>query len=302
MQKLIAFLRLSRPTFLLGGAVLYALGAAVARYLGQPLRWDLYLAGQLGVTSVQIMTHYLNEYRDVETDRLNANRTPWSGGSGVLAEGRLARRTALHAAIVSAGAAMLALTLLIARFGAGPAAVLIFLLAFLGSFFYSTPPVHLAASGYGEFTCALIVAGLSPMFSYLLQTRSVDPLVLLASLPLVLLSFAMLLAFEFPDYLSDEAAGKRTLLVRLGRRAGRRLHAALLLAAFLALAPGVWLGLPGRVALGALIALPLAALQLWQGSRMARGIEIPWAQWTFAALALFAVTAYLLAVGFWTLG
>lgn len=35
--KLLAFLRLSRPLFLLGGVLLYALGALIARYQGSPI-------------------------------------------------------------------------------------------------------------------------------------------------------------------------------------------------------------------------------------------------------------------------
>jgi hypothetical protein len=42
-KKVIAFLRLSRPIFLVGGIVLYALGALVARYERYPLDPSLYL-------------------------------------------------------------------------------------------------------------------------------------------------------------------------------------------------------------------------------------------------------------------
>ena len=40
------------------------------------------------------------------------------------------------------------------------------------------------------------------------------------------LQFAMLLAIEFPDAAGDAAAGKRTIVVRVGGRAGARLYAA----------------------------------------------------------------------------
>ena len=97
-SKIVAFLRLSRPLFLLGGVLLYALGALIARYQGAALDWGVYGSGQLAVTALQLMTHYLNEYWDVEADRLNHNRTPFSGGSGVLVRGELTRKTAFTAA------------------------------------------------------------------------------------------------------------------------------------------------------------------------------------------------------------
>ena len=302
MQKVLAFIRLSRPTFLAGGMVLYALGAAVARYEGVVLTWGVYWTGQAGVTAVQLMTHYLNEFWDFEADRLNRNRTFWSGGSGVLPQGLLSPQTALFAAMICAGVAVVVLGVLVRNYHPGTTGILIFALAFLGAFFYSTPPARLAASGYGELTTSVIVAGLVPMFSYQLQSGRLSDLVLLASLPLILLSFAMLLAFEFPDHLADEAAGKRTLVVRLGARAGRGIHNSLLVATYLALGMSVLMGLPTRIVLGALIPLPLAIFQAWLLWQIARGAPIAWSRLTFGATALYALTAYMLAFGFWSLG
>src|SRR4051794_657407 len=98
MSKLLAFVKLSRPHFLGGGFLLYALGALIARYQGYRLDFAEYWIGQAFVTSLQLMVHYLNEYWDVETDKLNQNRTPFSGGSGLLADGTIARDTVFTAA------------------------------------------------------------------------------------------------------------------------------------------------------------------------------------------------------------
>ncbi|MCK4692706.1 MAG: hypothetical protein KAT23_03695, partial [Anaerolineales bacterium] len=58
------FLRLSQPLFLLGGALLYSLGAAIASFLGKPIDLYLYLLGQGLVTSLQLMTHFLLVYHE----------------------------------------------------------------------------------------------------------------------------------------------------------------------------------------------------------------------------------------------
>ena len=98
VKKLVAFIRLARPHFLLGGLLLYALGAVVARYQGYPIDFRVYAVGQLFVSSLQLMTQFLNEYWDVETDRLNTARTLFSGGSGMLGPDCFKRETAFTAA------------------------------------------------------------------------------------------------------------------------------------------------------------------------------------------------------------
>jgi 1,4-dihydroxy-2-naphthoate octaprenyltransferase len=98
MTRILDFLRLSRPLFLLGGILLYALGAGIARFLGFQVAWDLYILGQGWVIAMQLATHYLNEYFDASADVQNKNRTMFSGGSGAVGPGRLARNVPFWAA------------------------------------------------------------------------------------------------------------------------------------------------------------------------------------------------------------
>src|SRR5262245_35111157 len=72
-----SFVRLGRPKFLVGGFVLYGLGAAVARQRGggaAAIDVGAYLLGQGAITAFQLMTHYANDYFDLAADR--ANTTP----------------------------------------------------------------------------------------------------------------------------------------------------------------------------------------------------------------------------------
>ncbi len=302
LHKVIAFLRLSRPFFLFGGLVLYALGALIARYEGFPLDWPTYLVGQLFVSSLQLMTQYLNEYWDMEADTRNRERTLFSGGSGVLAEGRVSRETAFTAALVCLAVNTAAAIALVVQYPTGPAVWAIMLLAFLGSFFYSTPPVALSGSGYGELTTSIIVAGLVPAFAHLLLTGRPSLLVLLATAPLVVFHYAMLLAFEFPDFLADEAAGKKTVLVRMGRRLGIRLHNGLIVLGLFLAAGATFVGLPIRVAISLAITAPLALWQIIMLRRLQLGEPISFQFLTLGAVALFGLTAYLMAFSFWVIG
>jgi 1,4-dihydroxy-2-naphthoate octaprenyltransferase len=302
LRKLLAFLRLSRPVFLLGGIVLYALGAMIARYEGSPLDWRLYLLGQLFVTGLQLMTHYLNEYWDVEADRNNRARTLFSGGSGVLPEEAISREAALAAGLACLAVASGAAIMLILQFRAEPAVWMVMALGFLGAFFYSSPPLRLAQTGYGELTTSIVVAGLVPAFAHLLQAGRASGLILLATAPLVILHYAMLLAFEFPDAPSDQAAGKRTLIVRIGQRNGATVHNLLIVAALALAAANSFVGLPSRVAISLAITAPIALWQVITVRRLERGEAVSFPMLTFGAVTLFGLTAYLIAFSFWVIG
>ena len=302
LAKLIALLRLSRPHFLLGGIVLYALGAFIARYEGAVIDWRRYTLGQLLVTGLQLMTHYLNEYWDMEVDQLNKSRTLFSGGSGVLSGGELPREIALSAAFVCMAVNSASAIALVFQYRAGPAAWAIMLLALLGALFYSSPPLKLASTGYGELTASVIVAGLVPAFAHLLQTGRPSLLILLATAPLVVFHYAMLIAFEFPDFLSDEAAGKKTLLVRIGRRNGATLHNTLIVAALVLATANSFIGLPIKVAISVAITAPLALWQVISVRNLQRGEPVSFQRLTFGAVALFALTTYFIAFSFWVIG
>src|SRR5882724_1276070 len=115
--QLRAFLKLGRPRFLIGGLLLFALGSALARAEGVAIDWQRYAWGQVTVTAAQWMTHYANDYFDLEADRSNSTPTRWSGGSRVLLGGAVAPGTALAASLVLAAVALSAACVLAARPG-----------------------------------------------------------------------------------------------------------------------------------------------------------------------------------------
>jgi 1,4-dihydroxy-2-naphthoate octaprenyltransferase len=256
------------------------------------------MVGQILVTLLQLMTHYLNEYFDTDSDQENSSRTWLSGGSGAIGPEGLPKKVALYAAAITlALAATIATAALVT--GAFPTlAWPVLLLSFAGAFFYSAPPLRLATSGYGEITAALVVAGLTPTFAYALQTGELHRLLLMSTTPLIALSFAMIIIFELPDYATDVKHEKRTLMVRLGWSAGMRAHDIAIVFALISYAAAFSLGLPPRVGLGALFVAPLAVAQIWQLNRIRRGYPPRWNILTFSAMALFAIAAYLELAGY----
>ncbi len=300
-SQLNAFIRLSRPHFLLSGLALFGLGAIIARYEGFAIDVRQYLLGQLFVTSLQLMLHYLNDHYDVENDGRNTARTWFSGGSGVLNEGRLSAETAFTLGLAALAVATAAAVTLVAQHGLTPATWVVMGLIFLGLFFHSAPPIRLGGSGYGELTVSITFAGLVPAFAHLLFTGRASPLVLLATAPLVALHLAMMLAFSLPDFLSDEAAGKQTLVVRLGRRSGISVHNALIAVALGLAAINSFIGLPPRVALAALFTAPLAVWQIAAMRRVRQGEPVSFNRLLLGEALLFALTTYFTAFNFWVL-
>lgn len=297
-RQLWLFIRLTRPLFLLGGILLYGLGGAILDYLGRPIDISLYILGQLAITSIQLMAHFLNEYFDSRTDSENPNRTPLTGGSGVLGPAGLPRKVALYSAAFTVAITAAIAIILLTTAQTPMIAWILLMLIFLGAFLYSLPPVSLATSGYGEASTSVLVAGLLPAFAFALQTGEFHRLLVMTSTPLVALHFAMMIAFELPDFATDSKYEKRTLMVRIGWAAAMRLHDFAIIFAIGSVAVAFSLGLPWRVALGSTIALPLALAQMWQFSRIRRGFPTNWRTITYSALALFAMTAYLQLVGY----
>lgn len=296
------FIRLSRPFFLLAGLLFYALGAGIARYLGHSIDWSLYLVGQLWVSALQLSTHYLNEYFDMEGDTANENRTLFTGGSGVLGEeeGQLSANVALLAAATALATVALSTYGLTRSAALNPSASILMVIAFLGAFFYSVPPIRLASSGFGELVASILLANLVPAFAFVLQANEVHRLVAMSTFPLTALAMAAMLAFELPDYYSDLKFEKRTLLVRLGWQQGIWVHHLFIASAYLLLAIAFVYGLPAALALPPLLTLPLGLLQIWYLRRIEEGIKPNWSALTLNAVAIVSVYAYLITYAFWT--
>jgi 1,4-dihydroxy-2-naphthoate octaprenyltransferase len=86
--------------------------------------------------------------------------------------------------------------------------------------------------------------------TYLVQRGTVAPYVLALSVPLGLLIGAFLWINEFPDYRADLAAGKRTLVVRLGRARASVAFAGIVALALVGLVLARATGAPAAALLG----------------------------------------------------
>ncbi|MCK0507058.1 MULTISPECIES: prenyltransferase [Aromatoleum] len=158
----------------------------------------------------------LNDYHDAASgaDAANSERIyPFTGGSRFIQNGVLTLREtaafgyALFALVIPAG--------LWLALGAGAGLIAIGFAGLVLGWAYSAPPLQLASRGLGEFAvaaCWLLVA----VGADFVQRGAFAWTPVAAGLSFALLVANLLYINQFPDRAADAAAGKRTLVVRLG--------------------------------------------------------------------------------------
>jgi 1,4-dihydroxy-2-naphthoate octaprenyltransferase len=266
-------------------------GAAAAAHHG-PIAWGWLALTVLGIFAVEAAKNASGEIFDWDSGAdqgITADeRSPFSGGKRVIVDGLLTRgQTALVAAAFYAVAIAVGLAVVLAR---EPRVVWLGAAGVGLAFFYHAPPLRLAYRGLGELAVALAYGPVIAAGTYLVQRQTIGADVLLASLPLGLAIGAFLWINEFPDARADAAAGKRTLVVRLGRHRAAWGFAALLAAAWLAIALLPLAGLPRTVWLAA-IGVPhaiAATRRLVRCPDITREI-VPAQAWTLLSFILMAI-------------
>ena len=190
-----------------------------------------------------------------------ADRTSFSGGKRVMVDGHLTRRQTWAVAFVF-GTAGIALGALIV-FGRESQAFWIGIIGLVLGWSYHGPPLKLAYRGLGELDVVVCYGPLIVLATYLIQAGSLSWNVFWLSVPLGLLVAAFLWVNEFPDYLADRSAGKRNLIVRLGRRRASHVLPWIYVGAFGLLLALPWTSeLPLTIELGLLAVAP-ASVAVW---------------------------------------
>jgi 1,4-dihydroxy-2-naphthoate octaprenyltransferase len=249
IEKLSAWLALSRPPFHSVGVLPFILGGVLGWRQTGSFRWHVCGWGMVGVVLVMLATYYAGEYWDYAEDSLSARRGPsrFAGGSRVLQRGLLPRHAALWASLASLLLALAAGAVLQLGYHTGPWTLPLGIVGLLGGFFYSTRPVRWVSRGWGELWIAFCYGWLPVAAGYYLQAGRIVPLVHWLSVPIGLTIFNVILLNEFPDYEADLEAGKANLAVRLGRQQASRIYAIASLSSWVAMLLSLRHGVPTRV-------------------------------------------------------
>jgi 1,4-dihydroxy-2-naphthoate octaprenyltransferase len=257
----------ARPKTLAASVTPVVVGIAAA---GQTVLWRSVAALVVGL-SLQIGANLANDYHDgvrgVDTEhRLGPPRLTSSG----LASPRAVLAAALLCILVAgmAGLALaLATSLWLIPIGAAAMAAL---------WLYSGGPRPYASLGLAEVMVFLFFGVMATAGTAYVNAETVSPAAWWSSVPMGLLIVAILEANNIRDIPTDEAAGKRTLAVRIGSRDARRLYRSLVVLAYVAVVAGVSVGIADEMAglpMWALLALAswLAAIRPMEAIGSAEG-------------------------------
>jgi 1,4-dihydroxy-2-naphthoate polyprenyltransferase len=282
------WLRGARPRTLVASICPVLVGTAVAASGGRLVPWRA-VAALVASVAIQVGVNYANDY----SDGVRGTDTPARLGparlvaSGLASPGRV--KLAATLAFAVAGVAGLALALAV-----DPRLLLVGVICVAAAVLYTGGPRPYGYAGFGELAVLVFFGLVATAGTAYVQTERLEGLALAASVPVGLGAVAILLANNIRDLEGDRAAGKRTLVVRLGRPRSRNLFLATVVAMF---AMVVLIGIARPTALAALAAIPLAVgpVRLVRGRQDGPGLVAALAGTARLQLAVCA----LLAAGLW---
>ena len=213
----------------------------------------------VGVVVNHLALNMADDYFDYKhaVDRLDsAEKNPYSGGSGTLSSG-LIKPSAMFKAFAFCFFITIAIGLYLTAVRGLP--ILWFgLVGVFCSVFYTAPPISFSHHGLGELGQLVCFGSVIGLGSYFIQAQKLGLEAFLATLPLGIMLFSMIVINEVPDYQEDRLAGKFTLVARYGKRTGVKLYVASWVATYSVIVGAVLLRLIPVSALVALASLPLA--------------------------------------------
>jgi 1,4-dihydroxy-2-naphthoate octaprenyltransferase len=252
----------TRVPFLTATIVPIMLGAVIARNDGFSSWWLTVLA-LVGGAAIHLGLNVTNDVADsTGSDEFNVNPTMYSGGSRVIQYG-LVSRDAMKWTAVGLYAVGIAIGLFLAA-TQGWELIWVGVAGVFLSIFYTVPPFKLVHRGLGEASVALGFGPIMLLGSYFVVAQRFTLEAAWASIPVALLIMLVLYVNQIPDKPADEKAGKRTIVVRLGKSAIVTGYLLAVLAAFIAIPVGViFFDMPVWTLL-ALLTAPIG-LQVYKG-------------------------------------
>jgi 1,4-dihydroxy-2-naphthoate octaprenyltransferase len=213
-EKLKAWYKASRPPFYIATFVPLVAGWMLAVRDGASLQVGLFLLINLYSVMVHFATNLANDYFD---HFQGADAGPSIGGSRMLQAGLISigeLRAALlflylGSFLLAAGYMTVADMWILSPFVA---------LSIFSSVFYTAPPIRYGYRGLGELFAGINMGPVMVLGCYWIMTGRPSWDVVLVSVPIGIMVAGILYYQSIPDMETDEAVGKITLTVRLGRR------------------------------------------------------------------------------------
>ena len=257
----------TRPQFLLLSVVLAFLGTCIAWYdiarYGGDFHLGYALLAFVGLLLVHISVNVLNDYFDYRSGiDLEVERTPFSGGSGILPPALLKPRQVLWLGLISFLLAIPIGIYFVMTLDRGWLLLPLLLVA-AGCILFYTP--FLTKLGWPEWAPGVGIGALPILGMYFVQTSAYLPAVV-ACIPSGILVHNLLLLNEFPDAEADRKAGRKTLPITIGKARASMVYSVLTVVVYLWIIGSVIAGQMPIFSLLALLTLPLA-IKAIQGAR-----------------------------------
>ncbi|MEW6348932.1 MAG: prenyltransferase [Thermodesulfobacteriota bacterium] len=247
------WIREIRGPFLALSVVLVFLGTSVAAHEGV---FDLVraLLALIGLVLLHISVNVFNECSDYHTGiDFNTSPTPFSGGSGMLVQGRIAPSSAYAVAVAS-----FTLAVLIGGVFVWLTNVWLLPLLVVGAVTVLCYTTFLAKIALGEIFAGLGLGLLPVLGCAFVQTGHYSPAAFAAGVPSGILTFNLLLINEFPDLDADVKGGRKNLLIVYGPETAGKIYTALFAFAYVWIVAAVALKIFPVYCLAALLTLPIA--------------------------------------------
>ena len=244
----------ARPATLPAAVVPVLVGTGAALHGLHELHERVFLLTLVAALLIQIGTNFANDVSDFHRGADAGERL---GPLRVTQGGLVSPRQVLQATYITFGLALLIGLYLIVVEGGGWPILLIGVLCLAAGVLYTGGPWPFGYHGLGDLVCFICFGVLAVLGTAYVQTRTITPLDVWASIPVGCLVTAILIVNNLRDIDTDRQVSKLTLAVRLGRR-GTRLEYGLCVA--IAYAVVVGLGVAGMV--GGWWWLPLLTLPL----------------------------------------
>ncbi|WP_279146344.1 1,4-dihydroxy-2-naphthoate octaprenyltransferase [Clostridium tyrobutyricum] len=250
INKLKIWLRAIRLFSLTGSIIPVTIGAVLAsKYANFNLEY--FIITLLAALFLQTSTNLLSDHDDF----VNNIDTPDSyGSSGVIIENLLNARQ-----IKRAGLILLTLGCLIGLFLAfekGGFILFLGIIGALGGYSYTGKPLMLKYRGLGTPLVFLLFGPLMVLGSFYIQTRQINIISILISIPIGLLTTAILHANDLRDIYHDQKSGIKTLSIIVGKLNSEKIYFALILSPYVIITILALFGLIPILSLICLITLP----------------------------------------------
>jgi len=201
------------------------------------------------------MTDDYYDYKHSVDKLAPGEKNPYSGGSGTLSSGLLAPKSMFKAFILC-----YLFTLAVGLYLTLTRGLPVLAFGLIGVFcavFYTAPPISFSHHGLGELALLVNFGSIIGLGAFYVQARTLTLQAFLATLPMGIMLFSMIVINEIPDVLEDRAAGKLTLVARYGKEAGVKLYVTSWICTYTIIAASIALGIIPLYTLLALLSLPL---------------------------------------------